>query len=152
MRECLVVLVAENGDGHFIRQALQASAISDSIHFVSDGKSAIDYLSGVGQYSDRAAHPLPHFAFFNLALPDVSGVEVLKWMRRERRWRHTPVMLMGSHGDDEALHRARELDVNALVIKPPTIEEMAKEFKKFYVFWWPIASSRKFAGTGDLQS
>jgi hypothetical protein len=48
---------------------------------VNDGDVALRYLSGVGPYANRVAHPMPCLALVDLKLPKVSGFDLLKWIR-----------------------------------------------------------------------
>jgi CheY-like chemotaxis protein len=146
MREALVILVAEDNehDVLLMKWALQKAAISDNVHFVSDGQDTIDYLAGNGKYADRNSHPLPHFAFLDIKMPRKTGLEALEWMRAQTRFKQLPVMVVSAAIEEKDIKRAHELRASSYVVKPASVEQLVREFKRFYVFWWPIASSQKF--------
>jgi CheY-like chemotaxis protein len=145
MRETLVILVAEDNehDVFLMKRALQKAAISNTIRYVGDGQSLIDYLAGIGQYEDRVSHPLPHFVLLDIQLPGKTGLEALQWMREQPHLNRLPVMIMSSSIEENDIKRAHELGACSYVVKPATAEQLAKELKRFYVFWWPIASSQR---------
>ena len=76
----LIVEDQEN-DAFFLMHALKKAGLTNPAQVVEDGKEAIDYLSGEGIYADRTIYPVPSVIFLDLKLPQVSGFEVLQWMR-----------------------------------------------------------------------
>lgn len=155
MKESLIILVAEDNerDVLFLTRAFQKAAVSDVIHFVSDGQHAIEYLAGIGQYADRNFHPLPDLAFFDIEMPRKTGLEALQWLRRQPQFENLPVMLFTSSPDEKEMKRAYDLEALSYVPKPDSVEKMAEELKRFYAFCWPTARARKFtAGKGSSRS
>src|SRR3954463_12605523 len=81
----LILLVEDRGDDILlIQRAFKRAEIHTAIQVVRDGEEAIAYLSGVGQYSNRAEYPLPWLVLLDLKMPGMDGFEVLKWIRRDR--------------------------------------------------------------------
>lgn len=58
------------GMNSFVRRAL-----------VIDGKDAIAYLEGEGEFNDRSKFPLPAAILLDLNMPRMTGYEVLEWFR-----------------------------------------------------------------------
>jgi hypothetical protein len=62
--------VADNDDDVFlIKRALKEAQITLPLQVATDGRKAIEYLSGTGKFSDRTTYPLPRFVFLDLKLP-----------------------------------------------------------------------------------
>src|SRR4051794_32895735 len=77
-----LLLVEDNPDDvFFMRRALKAADVSNPLHLVVDGREAINYLEGAGQFADRSKFPLPCLVLLDLKLPHYSGHEVLRWIR-----------------------------------------------------------------------
>ena len=55
------ILLAEDdpNDVFFLQRALTKGGIGLPLQIVSDGREALDYLSGAEKFSDRAQYPLP---------------------------------------------------------------------------------------------
>jgi CheY-like chemotaxis protein len=87
------------------------------LHFVSDGRSLIDWLEGNGTYANRAFFPTPRVVVLDSKLVDMSGLEVLRWIRNHRRWKDLPVILHFGSIPPNQLQDYHELGVTACVEK-----------------------------------
>lgn len=116
------ILVVENNsdDLFFLKRALRNAHVSDNLHSVSEGRSAIAYLSGKNEYADRNRFPLPWLIFLDLKLPYKSGIEVLEFIRSQPELQTINVVVVTSSEDDKDMRRTTELGVNAYLMKPPS--------------------------------
>jgi CheY-like chemotaxis protein len=74
-------------------------------------------LDGTGSYANRAFFPMPAVVILDSRLDDMTGLDVLRWMRDQRRLRETPVVLhVGSTpmNEENAYH---DLHVTAVIEK-----------------------------------
>jgi CheY-like chemotaxis protein len=117
-----VLLLVEDcpDDVFFMRYALKQAAITCPTHVVTDGQQAIDYLSGLGQYSDRSAFPLPTAIFLDLKLPFLNGFDVLSWLRNQPSLSQLPVIILTGSSESRDKEQARALGVLDYYVKPAT--------------------------------
>jgi PAS domain S-box-containing protein len=108
----------EESDATFMRVAFERQGMESALRVVGDGQAAIEYLSGVGKYSDREKFPLPSVVLLDLNLPQVPGFEVLKWMRDRPDFARTAVVVFSSSMRDDDRVKALELGANEFVEKP----------------------------------
>ena len=122
--ETKTILLVEDdeNDVFFMRRAIQKANLNVSMQVAMDGQSAIDYLDGNGDYSDRTKYPLPRAVFMDLKLPYVHGFEVLAWIRQKPSLRDLPVMILTSSPEDRDRQEAEKLGAQAYCVKPPTRE------------------------------
>ncbi len=122
--ETKTILLVEDdeNDVFFMRRAIQKANLNLSMQVAMDGQSAIDYLDGNGDYSDRTKYPLPRAVFMDLKLPYVHGFEVLAWIRQKPSLRDLPVMILTSSPEDRDRQEAEKLGAQAYCVKPPTRE------------------------------
>jgi CheY-like chemotaxis protein len=108
----------EQTDALFMSTAFSDKGLASAFRLVSDGRAAIDYLSGTGKYADRTEYPLPAVVLLDLNLPQVPGFDVLKWMRNHPDFLGTPVVVFTSSVRQEDKVKATELGANDFVAKP----------------------------------
>lgn len=131
-----ILLVEDNeDDAFFMKQALKDADIINPLREVEDGQQAIDYLSGTGQYADRAKFPLPTVVFLDLKLPLKSGHEVLQWIRAQPQFKKLVVIVLTSSSEPVDLNRSYQLGANSFVVKPPTPPELLKLAEAFKLWW-----------------
>jgi CheY-like chemotaxis protein len=114
------ILVVEDNDDDvfFMRRALKAAGCSADVRYLSDGKFALEYLRGQGEFADRAAHPLPVGVFLDLKMPLVSGLEVLAAVRREPALKGLQVYILTSSDEQRDRDSAAALAVEGYLVKP----------------------------------
>lgn len=129
-------MVEDNEDDVFLmRRALKEANILNPLYAVEDGREALDYLSGAGQFADREAYPLPSIIFLDLKLPMVRGHEVLAWIRSQPHLHNMVVVVLTSSNEPNDLKRAYQLGANSYVVKPPTAAQLVDLAKAFKWYW-----------------
>lgn len=63
-------------------------------------------------------------------MPDVSGEELLRWVREQERFADTPFIMITSLGDKKHIMRAVEAGVSDYLGKPFTAEELTRKVHK----------------------
>jgi len=131
------ILYAEDdeNDAFLANRAFEKAEILNPLVVVSDGKAAIEYLAGTGQYANRTEYPLPCLILLDLKLPRVSGLEVLKWIRSQPSVCTLPVLILTSSNQDGDVHRAYILGANGYLMKPSKTDEMLVMAKGIRDFW-----------------
>jgi CheY-like chemotaxis protein len=115
----LILLVEDDEhDVFFFRRALAKAGLQFPLRLVVDGEQAVQYLSGEGQYSDRAAHPLPDIIFLDLKLPYLGGLEVLEYIKNQPALRDIDVIVLTSSPEERDRKRAIELGAKEYLVKP----------------------------------
>ena len=85
---------------------------------VTDGRAAMDYLSGAGDYGDREKYPVPGLVLLDLNLPQIGGFQVLQWIRNNPDYARTPVVMFSSSTREDDRVRAKDLGADEFVAKP----------------------------------
>jgi CheY-like chemotaxis protein len=128
----MILLVEDNDDDVFLmKRALAKAKLSLPMQVAVDGQQALDYLAGIGKYSDRCAFPLPGCIFLDLKLPYVHGFEVLAWIRQQPLLHEINVFILTSSPEDRDREKARELGAKAYFVKPPTPEMLLQVMESF---------------------
>ncbi len=117
------VLLAEDdaNDVWLIKRVLAPMLPRMRFQVVSDGSEAIQYLSGQGQFADRAVSPLPSLVLLDIQLPGLSGIEVLRWIRKHPTLHSLVVVMLTGSESEEHLRLCYELHVNSYLKKSPLL-------------------------------
>jgi len=100
-----------------------------------DGRTAVAYLSGIGEFADRDAHPFPSLILLDLKLPRMSGFELLQWIREHPEIRRIPVVMFTSSKQQADVDRAYDLGANGYLLKSVDHEDLVEALKRVRDFW-----------------
>jgi CheY-like chemotaxis protein len=129
----------EENDVLLVQLGFKRGGINRPLKVATDGKGAVDYLSGTGSFSDRIKHPLPCLVMLDLNLPRLNGLEVLQWIRSQSQFKELPVVIFSSSGQPDDVERARELGANDYVVKPPNLTGVVEMVRTLQGRWLSVA-------------
>jgi len=69
---------------------------------------------------------IPQLLILDINMPEVSGLDLLEFLRRRREWKELPVVMLSSETADGMVDKALQLGADAYIMKPATIEELEK--------------------------
>lgn len=135
-----VLLLAEDleDDVFLFELALQRKKIGCTVRVASNGRQALDYLSGKGVFADRGAYPLPSLVVMDIKMPEMDGLEALKHIRQDGKLSKLPVVIFTSSKRDEDVELAYELGANAYVVKPSDTNQLAETLETMTKFWFTV--------------
>lgn len=137
-REAILIADDCEEDAQIMKRAFQKSGCNVPLLFVKDGQEALDYLSGNGEYSDRAAHPLPRLMLLDLKMPKVDGFDVLEWLQEHPKLKVLPVTVLTSSNLDRDVDRAYYLGANSYVVKPSSLAGFVEIVEGLRNYWIEI--------------
>ncbi|MFN8388611.1 MAG: response regulator [Anaerolineales bacterium] len=59
-------------------------------------------------------------------MPEVSGLDMVEFLRRRPESKELPIIMLSSEADDATIDKAMELGADAYLLKPVTVEELEK--------------------------
>ncbi|WP_049914411.1 response regulator [Haloterrigena salina] len=85
-----ILLVEDNpGDVRLTKELLKETGLEPTVHVVSNGSDALDFLSQCGEYADA---PRPDAILLDLHLPRMNGEEILEEMDDDSR--NVPIIVL----------------------------------------------------------
>ncbi len=146
----ILLIEDDANDVFFFERAYQKSGIPNALEVVKDGQSAVDRLSGVGEYADRVAHPLPRLIVLDLNLPVRNGLEVLQWLRAQRGRPYPVVIVLTSSSDPRDIEEAYAAGANSYLVKAGDPNQLGALVELIKTYWLahnrlPPADARRSA-------
>jgi CheY-like chemotaxis protein len=128
-----VLLVEDSpGDVRLTREAFREANGSVRLHVASDGVEAMAFLRREGDYREA---PRPDFILLDLNLPRMDGREVLAHIKADIGLRTIPTVILTTSDADADVLKSYELNANAYLRKPVTLEAFEKLVKSINDFW-----------------
>lgn len=131
-----ILLVEDNSsDAKLTMRALTKNNLCNNIVHVADGAEALDFLFARGKYSERSITNRPKLVLLDLKMPKVSGLEVLKEIKKDPRTQTIPVIVMTSSKEDADIVSCYQMGVNSYVVKPVGFENFSKAVTELGMYW-----------------
>jgi DNA-binding response OmpR family regulator len=100
---------------------LMLELLDFEVGFYRDARSASrDLIAGIH----------PDVIILDIMMPQVSGIDMLEFMRRTKDFQKIPVVMLSSETTDVQVDAAMELGADAFVFKPVTIDELESAIRK----------------------
>ena len=68
----------------------------------------------------------PDLIILDLNMPEVSGLDMVEFLRRRPESKNIPLVMLSSESGDSIVDKALELGADSYIMKPVTIEELKK--------------------------
>jgi len=116
-----VVWIVEDDDemSHAIKLMLQL--IDCSVEIFRDARSVARQLLG----GDR-----PDAMLLDINMPEVSGIDLLEFLRQRNDLKDLPVVMLSSETTDVQVDEAMDLGADGFIFKPVTIDELEEALNK----------------------
>ena len=126
-RQIEILLVEDNQDDvELTLHALRKEKLANNIHVARDGEEALEFLFCNGAHSERCSEPQLKLVLFDLKLPKVDGMEVLRRIKADARTRTIPVVILTSSREERDMVNSYDLGVNSYLQKPVDFDTFRK--------------------------
>ncbi len=134
----LFLLIEDDlNDVFFVERAFRDAPRHINLRHVGDGRGAIHYLEGRGEFADRQKFPLPDVILLDLKMPGFTGFEFLEWLRSKSPGdqRLIPVVVMSSSALPDDITKAYTMGVNSYLVKPVDWRLFRERIKTLGIYW-----------------
>lgn len=74
----------------------------------------------------------PELLILDVNMPEVSGLDLLEFVRRRAQWKGLPVLMLTSEAADVTVDRALQIGADGYLTKPVTLEELEKAIRRAF--------------------
>ena len=126
MPELPVVLLAEDSEDDVIifRKEMSKASIDFPLFVTKDGEETIAYLKGAGKFGNRSEFPVPDLLLLDLVMPEITGFEVLEWIRDQPGLASLPVVVLTSSETIHDIKLANQLGARSYLVKPLKFKDL----------------------------
>jgi two-component system response regulator len=134
--EIEILLVEDNpDDARLTLRALERNHLANRVFHVKDGEEALDYIFSRGEYKNIKHQANPKVIFLDLKLPKVSGLEVLREIKKDESTKHIPVVILTSSKEEQDVIESYKLGVNSYIVKPVDFENFMTAISDLGMYW-----------------
>ena len=122
--------------------AFRENNLANSLYFVEDGESLMDYLYQRGKFHEANA-PRPGLILLDLNMPKLDGREALKRIKSDQQFKRIPVVILTTSKAEEDILKSYDLGVNSFICKPVTFTELVKVTRELGNYWFGLVALPK---------
>ncbi|HKO12083.1 MAG TPA: response regulator [Acidobacteriaceae bacterium] len=112
--------------------ALEDSHVANRVIVLRDGSEALNYLN---QHYRGTDEDFPAVMLLDIKMPKVSGIEVLRSIKKSEQLHHVPVVMLTSSREGPDLNECYDLGANGYVVKPVEFSEFFEAVKALGKYW-----------------
>jgi CheY-like chemotaxis protein/DNA-binding Xre family transcriptional regulator len=149
-----VLLVEDNmRDAELTLRAFRKARLKNSVHIVSDGAEALDFIFAKGAYASQPGHTVPGLILLDLNLPKINGIEVLRRVKASEKTRHIAVIMLTVSSNNRDIAECRRLGAEGYIVKPVGFQNFSEATPALRLEWALMKPLRVDAGgTGRHES
>ncbi|MEC5214220.1 two-component system response regulator [Polaromonas sp. CG_9.5] len=142
MLDKLILVVEDNPDHlELTVLTLEESGTRAEIAVARDGVEALDYLFGQGQHAGRDTQRQPSFILLDMKLPKLSGLDVLRSVRKNPLTALVPVIMLTSSSEHSDMAACYQSGANSFVRKPVDFIDFTEKVNRLQAYWLDVNQS-----------
>jgi CheY-like chemotaxis protein len=143
-RPAEVLLIDDNrGDAILASHAFKAATVATNLTVAQTGEAALDLLETL----ERTHGRLPDIILLDLSLPRMNGLDVLRTLKGDERFKQIPVIIMSNSGAGPNVLHCYRGHAAAYLIKPSDISKYREAISLIEKFFFILAVLPVGSGT-----
>lgn len=132
----------DEDDRMMTEQAMRKNHLANEIRFVVDGEDLMNYLNHKGEYTEDNS-PTPDLILLDLNMPKKNGMEALKEIKAEKKFKCIPIIVLTTSSAEEDIVYSYDLGVSSFITKPVTFDGLVKVVKEIDNYWFEVVKLPK---------
>ncbi|WP_348798706.1 response regulator [Flavobacterium adhaerens] len=131
----LITLVDDDEDDRlFFTDAFEELKINTSVNTLNNGKELLNWL-----YKPETV--LPHILFLDLNMPILNGIECLKEIKQDQKFKDIVIAIYSTSSSDQDVEETFVLGANIYIKKPSNFDELKKILSNVVTINWQYHTS-----------
>ena len=132
----IILMIEDNPDDEKLTlNAMKKNNILNDIIIARDGAEALNYIFGNSQHQETNILENLKVILLDLNLPKISGIEVLKKIKKEENTKLLPVIILTSSNDEKDISECYKLGANSYIQKNVDFKQFAEAIKHIGIYW-----------------
>ena len=138
IKEVFNILVIEDdiSEQKLIKMLIKDSGFNAEINILNDGEEAIHFINSSPETGEL--FPKIDLIFLDLNLPKINGIDVLLAIKRHKKLRILPVIVLTTSNSTNDVAIAYESGASGYIRKPSVIDEYEKTISGILHYWFEI--------------
>lgn len=115
-------------DAMTVRRALKEINVTNEILIAENGEEALDVLERIGEQ-------LPCIILLDLNMPRMNGLEFLKIVKQNEKFKRVPVIVLTTSGEEKDKMQSFELGIAGYMMKPVDYKQFVEVIKAINLYW-----------------
>lgn len=130
----LYVLVVDDCpvDRQLIEKAFRDVSEKVDLDLVGTGRAALKLLSSL---YENTGGKLPDICIFDINMPGLSGIDLLKKIKQDDRFRRIPVIILSSSDSQQEISECYEHHASAYMCKPNNYSDLNEMVTRLHTYW-----------------
>lgn len=108
-----ILLVEDNfEDAAVTKRVLMHNKLNTGLTIVTSGKDAISALQ------NKSKEDLPQLILLDINLPDISGIDLLRRIKKDEELQNIPVVILTGSNEDQDIQKSYDLGAGSYLVKP----------------------------------
>ena len=130
-----ILLVEDSdADAELTTRALRKGGLVNKLVRVHDGVEALEFVLREGPWSTRS-NTQPKLILLDLKMPRLSGIDVLRRLKSDKRTQTLPVVMLTSSAQEQDIAECYHLGVNSYLVKPVEFPAFAELVGQLGMYW-----------------
>ena len=125
------ILIIEDDPDHteLILDELNLEDDDREVIILKDGQEALDYFQKTRIKGNGKEQSIVNLIILDLNLPKICGMDILKIIKSNPRYRSIPTVILSTSSDQEIINQAFEEGANDYITKPISYDEYVEKIR-----------------------
>ncbi|HEY3854033.1 MAG TPA: response regulator [Verrucomicrobiae bacterium] len=124
MNESILIVDDNADDAALIKRAVFSLHPRCAVRVLTCAKELKEWVDGEGEFADREQFPYPCLILLDLRMPEMTGLELLEWLKDQPRHSAIPVIAVSSFDRQREIRKSYQLGARTFLSKPISAEEL----------------------------